>query len=96
MFSNMPVVLSRPEWSTQVLAIIEKKLLDKRIEVRTKAGTILSGLLHTSFIQEETRKNHLPIAFLPAAGDLELEEGICESQCNEGKIGRNFSDGSPY
>ena len=53
----MPVVLSRPEWSTQVLTIIEKKLLDKRIEVRSKAGTILSGLLHTSFIQEETRNS---------------------------------------
>ena len=52
----MPLLLTRPEWRQLVLEVVEKRLADRRIEVRTKAGGILSGLLHTSFIEEDTKK----------------------------------------
>ena len=54
-FSNMPSILSNAEMKAQVLTIVEKRLLDSRIEVRDTASEILSGLLHTSFIDEECR-----------------------------------------
>ena len=55
MFSNMPSILSTEEWPTLVIKIVETGLLDERVEVRVKAGQVLSGLLHCEFISKEVK-----------------------------------------
>ena len=55
MFSNMPSVLSKDEWPSLVVQIVEKGLNDESVEVRVKSGQVLSGLLHCAFISKEGR-----------------------------------------
>ena len=59
MFSNMPSVLSKDEWSSLVVQIVEKGLNDESVEVRVKSGQVLSGLLHCAFISKEERERLL-------------------------------------
>lgn len=58
-FSNMPSVLSKDEWPALVVKIVEKGLVDDSIQVRVKAGQVLSGLLHCAFINKDGRENLL-------------------------------------
>ena len=58
-FSNMPSVLSSDEWPTLVVKIVEKGLMDDSVEVRVKAGQVLSGLLHCAFINKTEQENIL-------------------------------------
>ena len=55
MFSNLPSILSTEDWPTLVIKIVEKGLLDERVEVRVKAGQVLSGLLHCEFISKDAK-----------------------------------------
>jgi hypothetical protein len=59
-FSNMPSFLSRDEWVSSVIEIVESSLRDDRVEVRDKSGKILSGLLHCQFIRGD-RKTKLMV-----------------------------------
>ena len=59
MFSNMPSVLSRDEWPELVIKIVQKGLMDDRVEVRIKAAQVLSGLLHCEFINKDVKENIL-------------------------------------
>ena len=59
MFSNMPSVLSKDEWPSLVVQIVEKGLNDESVEVRVKSGQVLSGLLHCAFISKEGREQLL-------------------------------------
>ncbi len=52
---NMPTIMSRPEWVDQVMDVVEGCLQDERVEVRTKAGQVLGGLLHCAFVNQERR-----------------------------------------
>ena len=52
----MPSMLSTEEWPTLVIKIVETGLLDERVEVRVKAGQVLSGLLHCEFISKEVKE----------------------------------------
>ena len=55
----MPSVLSKDEWSSLVVQIVEKGLNDESVEVRVKSGQVLSGLLHCAFISKEERERLL-------------------------------------
>ena len=55
----MPSILSTEEWPTLVIKIVETGLLDERVEVRVKAGQVLSGLLHCEFISKEVKEKIL-------------------------------------
>lgn len=59
MFSNMPSILSKPDWSDLVVKIVETGLTDERVEVRIISGKVLSGLLHCEFINKRTKDNIL-------------------------------------
>ena len=59
-FSNMPSLLSRDEWIHSIIEIVEIALRDERVEVREKAGQVLSGLLHCEFIRGD-RKTKLMV-----------------------------------
>lgn len=54
-FSNMPSYLSRDDWVHSIIEIVEISLRDERVEVREKAGQVLSGLFHCEFIRGERR-----------------------------------------
>jgi len=49
-FSNLAAFYSQPEQSLRISAVVARLLRDKRVEVREKAGKVLGGLLHCSFI----------------------------------------------
>lgn len=49
-FNNMPIVLSHDDWVQQVQNIVLRLLEDSVLEVREKAGQVLGGLLHCSFL----------------------------------------------
>lgn len=55
----MPSVLSRDEWPSLVVKTVQKGLMDDRVEVRVKAGQVLSGLLHCAFINKDVKENIL-------------------------------------
>ena len=59
MFSNMPSVLSSDKWPSLVVKIVEKALVDDFVEVRVKAGQVLSGLLHCEFLNKDVKENIL-------------------------------------
>jgi hypothetical protein len=52
-FLNMPCLLSNRTWTHQVMDVVENCLVDERVEVRTKAGQVLSGLVHCAFVGKE-------------------------------------------
>ena len=51
-FLNMPSLLSNVTWVDQVMDVVENSLMDERVEVRSKAGQVLSGLLHCAFVDK--------------------------------------------
>merc|ERR1719354_1501582 len=58
-FTNFPVFLCAPQSSTQTLIDTVTDLLqDPQLEVREKAGTVLSGLFHCGFITSEQREKN--------------------------------------
>ena len=57
-FFNMPTLLSNPEWVARVMSIVVASGIvesEERVEVRVKAGAVLSGLLHCHFVGEDKR-----------------------------------------
>ncbi len=73
-FSNMPLVLSRPGeggWVERVMAVVTAALADDRVEVREKAASVLGGLVHCRFIDAERRKKLL-VGTLIATGCINL------------------------
>ena len=54
-FSNMPSVLSQESWTSQVIDVVVSSLSDSQIEVRSKAGVVLSSLFHAGFIAGEKK-----------------------------------------
>lgn len=51
-FNNLPMVLSRPAWVQQVQAMVLRLMTDPIVEVRQKAFSVLSGMLHCSFLPD--------------------------------------------
>lgn len=49
-FHNMAIFLSKTEWIQKVQKIVLKLLEDNVLEVKEKAGEVLCGLLHCSFL----------------------------------------------
>jgi len=49
-FSNLAAFYSQPEEAARISTIVARLLRDERVEVREKAGKVLGGLLHCSFI----------------------------------------------
>ncbi|XP_012258033.2 proteasome activator complex subunit 4B-like [Athalia rosae] len=52
-FHNMSILLSNSSWIDQVRKIVLRLLEDERLEVREKAGQVLGGLLHCTFIPDQ-------------------------------------------
>lgn len=52
----MPSLLSQKIWVYQVMDVVEGCLIDERVEVRSKAGQVLSGLLHCAFVDKERQE----------------------------------------
>ena len=50
---NMPTILSNATWVEQIMSVVENCLKDERVEVRVKAGQVLGGLLHCSFVSKD-------------------------------------------
>ncbi len=56
-FTNMPLVMNKPKMLETVLAIVVDVGLEcDRVEVRLKAGEVLSGLVHCSFVSGDKRE----------------------------------------
>ena len=57
-FFNMPTILSNAEWVSRVMSIVVASGIEseERVEVRVKAGVVLSGLLHCQFVGEDKRR----------------------------------------
>ena len=55
----MPSLLSTVAWVHQVMDVVENALIDERVEVRSKAGQVLSGLLHCAFVDKERQQSLL-------------------------------------
>lgn len=51
-FHNMAVICSNDSWIEQVNSLVLRLLQDERVEVREKAGEVLSGLLHCNFVTD--------------------------------------------
>ncbi|XP_015120172.1 proteasome activator complex subunit 4 [Diachasma alloeum] len=51
-FYNMGVILSCGEWVGRVQGVVLRMLEDERVEVREKAGQVLCGLLHCTFVPD--------------------------------------------
>ena len=66
-FSNFAAFVRLPEQTTRVVELVLQLLADQNLEVRRKAGTVLGGLLHCSFIAEAQR-DQLFQRFLAAVG----------------------------
>ena len=58
-FLNMPSLLSDVTWVHQVMDVVERGLIDERVEVRSKAGQVLGGLLHCAFVDKERQDSLL-------------------------------------
>lgn len=52
-FHNMSTLLSNLSWIKQVQRIVLRLLEDERLEVREKAGVVLGGMLHCTFIPDQ-------------------------------------------
>lgn len=52
-FNNLAAFYSQPEQAARVCAVVARLLKDERVEVREKAGKVLGGLLHCSFLSKE-------------------------------------------
>jgi len=52
-FTNMASFHSKPDEAVRVVNIVTRLIKDERVEVREKAGKVLGGLLHCSFISDE-------------------------------------------
>lgn len=48
----MPILLSNEKWVQEVKTIVLRLMHDEQVEVREKAGQVMSGLLHSSFLKE--------------------------------------------
>jgi len=66
-FLNMPSFLSSGSWVDQVMDVVENCLKDERVEVRSKAGQVLGGLLHCNFVSQE-RQDSLLKSFYAKVG----------------------------
>ena len=55
----MPSLLSDVTWVHQVMDVVERGLIDERVEVRSKAGQVLGGLLHCAFVDKERQDSLL-------------------------------------
>ena len=55
----MPSLLSNVTWVHQVMDVVERGLIDERVEVRSKAGQVLGGLLHCAFVDKERQDSLL-------------------------------------
>ncbi|XP_054263116.1 proteasome activator complex subunit 4-like [Macrosteles quadrilineatus] len=51
-FHNMATIASQDVWVSQVNNLVLRLLKDDRVEVREKAGQVLSGLIHCGFISD--------------------------------------------
>lgn len=58
-FTNMALYRSQKKEAARVIDIITRLLKDERIEVREKAGKVLGGLLHCSFLPMDVANNLL-------------------------------------
>jgi len=52
-FTNMALFHSQKDQADRVVDIVTRLIKDERIEVREKAGKVLGGMLHCSFISKE-------------------------------------------
>ena len=68
-FLNMPSLLSDVSWVHQVMDVVETALIDERVEVRSKAGQVLSGLLHCAFV-DKARQDSLLVTSSSIQGML--------------------------
>lgn len=59
----MPSLLSDVSWVHQVMDVVETALIDERVEVRSKAGQVLSGLLHCAFV-DKARQDSLLVRLI--------------------------------
>jgi len=66
-FLNMPSLLSNVTWVHQVMDVVENSLIDERVEVRSKAAQVLSGLLHCAFV-DKPRHDSLLKSFYKKVG----------------------------
>merc|ERR1719266_1770411 len=62
-FLNMPSLLSNVTWVHQVMDVVENSLIDERVEVRSKAGQVLSGLLHCAFVDKPRHDSLLKLFY---------------------------------
>lgn len=62
-FLNMPSLLSNVTWVDQVMDVVENSLMDERVEVRSKAGQVLSGLLHCAFVDKPRHDSLLKLFY---------------------------------
>jgi len=51
-FHNQATIASQSTWLSQVNSMVLRLLKDERVEVREKAGQVLSGLIHCGFISD--------------------------------------------
>merc|ERR1711915_763997 len=65
-FTNMALYRSQKKEAARVIDIITRLLKDERIEVREKAGKVLGGLLHCSFLPMDVANNLLDQYDIPS------------------------------
>ena len=59
MFTNLTAFIFNPEFSSKLVKIVMSLLEDPQLEVREKAGKVLGGFFHCSFIQAEERDKYI-------------------------------------
>ena len=84
-FLNMPSLLSNVTWVDQVMDVVENSLMDERVEVRSKAGQVLSGLLHCAFV-DKPRHDSLLVS-IKAKGQMKGTQFslLCQLGCVRSK-----------
>ena len=55
-FNNLPSYASNPEWVERVLKMVTTSLESERVEIRSKASQVLSGLLHCEILNSEQKE----------------------------------------
>lgn len=73
-FNNFMSIWSRPEWAQEVLSIVTQSIESDRLEVREKAATVLSGLLHSGFVDDEGKKSLLELYHAKARTKLKRKK----------------------
>ena len=91
-FFNMPTILTNPVWISQVISIIVSSGINaEHVEVRTKAGTVLAGLLHCNLIGDDKRKKLIEqfkkMASTKINGGTGMENASLFHHCHSGIIG---------